>query len=189
MINRLQITNCDDAESYSFSKHNIEYDIWISTVGREDQKKINRMRKNFKEKNIKFFYQYFADWSDEDSVVWKHLENDAPQHRHVQNIISFIKPFAQDNEPHHIGINCHAGISRSTSIGIIALVMSGRTIKEALAEILKDRPVAWPNLRILKFASDILGIDVYSHVNDWKIGCISSHEIFILPNREQKLNV
>ena len=58
MINKIKITNLADAESYSFNKNNKDYNIWISAVGEEDRKQINRMRKNFYEKGVKFFYQF-----------------------------------------------------------------------------------------------------------------------------------
>lgn len=185
MINKIKITNLADAESYSFNKNDREFDIWISVIGEEDRKKINRMRKNFKEKNVKFFHQFFADWSDEDGIQWEHLKEEAPKLQHIQNIISFLKPYADDNIPHVLGVNCYAGISRSTAVGIIALVMSGRTVEDALKEILSVRSVAWPNLRILAFASDILNIDIHGYVSDWRKKCMSSDEIFI-PNRMQK---
>jgi predicted protein tyrosine phosphatase len=186
MINKVKITNLADAESYSFSKNKTDYDVWISVVGDEDRKQISRMRKNFQEKNVKFFHQFFADWSNEDGIQWKHLENEAPQLQHIQNIITFLKPFAEDDKPHNLGVNCFAGISRSTAIGITALVMAGRTREEALTEIVKDRPETWPNLRILGFASDILNIDIHGHVSDWKKKCMNSSEIFIMPDRLQK---
>jgi len=186
MINKVKITNLADAESYSFSKNNTEYDVWISAVGQEDKKQINRMKKNFQEKNVKFFHQFFADWSNEDGIAWKHLEHEAPQLQHIQNIITFLKPFTEDDKPHNLGVNCFAGISRSTAIGITALVMAGRTADEALTEIVKDRPEAWPNLRILRFASDILNIDIHGHVSNWKKKCMNSDEIFTLSDRMQK---
>jgi predicted protein tyrosine phosphatase len=168
MINKIKITNLAEAESYSFNKNNTEYDVWISVVGEEDRRQINRMRKNFKEKNTKHFHQFFADWSDEDGIQWKHLEIEAPQKQHIQNIIAFIKPFTENNKPHNLGVNCYAGISRSTAVGIIGLVMSGRTVDQALKEVLKARNIAWPNIRILGFASDILGIDLKTPVVNWK---------------------
>jgi len=152
MINKIKITNLADAESYSFNKNNRDYDVWISAVGSEDKKQINRMRKNFQEKNVKFFAQFFADWSDEDGMQWGHLEHEAPQHQHIQNIITFLKPFTEDDKPH---------------------------------ELLKVRVEAWPNLRILGFASDILGIDIHGHVVNWKKRVMQSEEIFI-PDRQQK---
>lgn len=185
MINKIKITNLADAESYSFNKNNNDYDVWVSVVGNEDRKQINRMHKNFQEKNVKFFHQFFVDWSDEDGMQWSHLKQEAPQLQHIQNIITFLKPFTEDEKPHTLGVNCFAGISRSTAVGIIALVMAGRTVDEALTETLKYRPEAWPNLRILGFASDILNIDIHSHVVNWKKRCLQSDEIFVMPDRQQ----
>ncbi len=50
MINKVKITNLADAESYSFSKNNTEYDVWISAVDQDSKKQITRMKRNFKEK-------------------------------------------------------------------------------------------------------------------------------------------
>jgi predicted protein tyrosine phosphatase len=183
MINKVKITNLQEAESYSFNKNNTNYDIWISVVGEEDRRKINRMKSNFLQKGTTHFHQFFADWSDEDGIKWEHLIAEAPQKQHIQNIITFLKPYTTDEKPHNLGVNCFAGISRSTAVGIIALVMSGRTREEALTEILKHRPEAWPNLRILGFASDILNIDIHGHVSDWKKKCMNSNEIFVVPDR------
>jgi predicted protein tyrosine phosphatase len=183
VINKIKITNLAEAESYSFNPNNNDYDVWISVIGKEDRKKANRMGKNFAEKNVKFFHQFFADWSDEDGLQWKHLEHEAPQKRHVQNIITFLKPFAEDDKPHSLGVNCYAGISRSTAVGIIALVMSGRTVEQALKEILKVRNIAWPNIRILGFASEILEKDIKTHVAKWKT--CSLEEGIWMPDRMQ----
>jgi len=188
MINRIKITNLADAESYSFNKNNTEYDVWISVNGEEDRKQINRMRKNFNEKNVKHFHQFFADWSDDDGIEWGHLKHEAPELRHIQNIITFLKPFVKDEKPHSLGVNCYAGISRSTAVGIIALVMSGRTVDEALKEILKVRNVAWPNLRILGFASEILGVDIKTYVQNWKKQSLELTDI-IIPDRIRPENI
>ncbi len=186
MINKIKITNLAEAESYSFNKNNKHYDVWVSVVGQEDKKQINRMRKNFQEKDVRFFAQFFADWSDEDGAQWGHLIQDAPQLQHIQNIITFLRPFAEDDKPHNLGVNCFAGISRSTAIGITALVMAGRTVEQALTEILKGRPEAWPNIRILGFASEILGKDIKTPIANWKKLCSESSDLFIMPNRQQK---
>lgn len=186
MINKIKITNLSEAEHYSFGNNN-DYDVWVCVVGEEDRKVVNRMRKNFAEKNIKFFNQFFADWSDEDGIEWNRLERDAPQSRHIQNIITFLKPYTEDHEGHCLGINCFAGISRSTAVGLIALVMSGRTIEEALSEVLKVRFVAWPNLRILNLASQILGVDLVTHVKHWKQCSLDSTELYV-PDRLRQSN-
>jgi len=183
MINKIKITNLSEAESYSFREYDNEYDVWVSVVGEEDRKKINRMKKNFTKKNVKSFHQFFADWSDEDGINWVHLEDQAPQINHIQNIITFLKPFTGDDKPHNLGVNCYAGISRSTAVGITALVMSGRSVEQALKEILKVRSIAWPNIRILEFASEILGKDIKTHVVNWKKSSLEDG-IFV-PDRMQ----
>ena len=175
-----------EAEKYSYNKNNRDYNVWISVVGEEERKKINRMRNNFTEKNVKFFHQYFADWSDEDGETWKHLEASAPQKKHVQNIVSFLRTYTDTETPYHLGVNCFAGISRSTAVGIIALVMSGRTPAQALTELLKQRPEAWPNLRILRFGGEILEVDLYTPVVEWKQDVTTAREVFIMPDRKQK---
>lgn len=188
MIHKVKITDLTDAESYSFNKNNKEYDIWISVVDEYDKRKVSRMQKNFAEKGVKSFAQFFYDWSDEDDHTWNHLRQQGPQLQHVQNIITFLRFFTSDDKPHRLGVNCFAGISRSTAVGVIALVMSGRTPDQALTEILKNRPEAWPNLRILKFASSILGIDVYTPVKNWKDQLTLSKELFIPPDRKLSLH-
>jgi hypothetical protein len=184
VIHKVKITDLSDAESYSFNKNNKDYDIWISVVDEADRRKVSRMKKNFSVKGIKSFAQFFYDWSDEDNHIWAHLKEDGPQKHHVEKIINFIRPFANDDKPHRLGVNCYAGISRSTAVGIIALVLSERTPEQALMEILKNRPEAWPNLRILRFASEILGTDVHTPVEKWKEQLTNSKELFIPPDRK-----
>jgi len=184
MINKVKITDLSDAESYSYGPKN-DFDVWISTVDIVDKRKINRMKENFAKKGIKSFAQFFYDWSDEDSHLWSHLSSEGPEKRHLQNIITFLTPFVNDNVVHNLGINCFAGISRSTAIAITALVMTGKTVEEALTYVLRVRPEAWPNLRMLGFASEILGKDIKSHVVEWKDRCLNSTDIFLMPDRRQ----
>ena len=184
MIHKVKITDLSDAEGYSFNKNNKDHNVWISVVDEADKRKVSRMQKNFAEKGVRSFAQFFYDWSDEDGFTWNHLKEDGPQKHHVEKIINFIRPFANDDNPHRLGVNCYAGISRSTAVGIIALVMSGRTPEQALTEILKNRPEAWPNLRILRFATEILGVDVHTPVENWKKQIKQSNELFIPPDRK-----
>jgi hypothetical protein len=52
----------------------------------------------------------------------------------------------------------------------------------ALEYVLAIRPIAWPNLRILRLGSEILNVDMVSVVKNWKEnilgdgGIISSYE-------------
>ena len=120
MINSVTITDLYDAVSRSFKE--VEQNAWISTVDEEDQNKIRMMRGNLYKRNIKHFAQYFYDWSDEDSepYIQKNLEEKGPREQHVNNIISFIEPLVDSSIVYNLGINCFAGVSRSTAIGVIA---------------------------------------------------------------------
>lgn len=167
MINKVKITDLSDAESYAYGPNN-DFDVWISAVDPVDKRKMNRMKELLAKKGVKHFYQLFSDWSDEDGLQWATLQMDAPESRHIQNIITFIKPFVEDDKVHNVGINCFAGISRSSAIALIVLTMSGKTIKEAIDYVMKVRFQAWPNLRMLALATDILGVDIHTPVVEWK---------------------
>lgn len=183
MINKIKITDLATAENYSFGPRN-DFDVWVSAVDIADKRKINRMKQNFNKKGIESCAQFFYDWSDEDNHSWSYLAPEGPQKQHVQNIIAFLTPFVKDNIVHNLGINCFAGISRSTAIAITALVMSGKTVGEALTYVLKIRPEAWPNLRILGFASEILGKDLKTPIAKWKNDCTACADIFLMPNKK-----
>jgi predicted protein tyrosine phosphatase len=168
MIRSIIVTDLSTAVSNSFKV--IEQNAWVSTVDEADEKKIRMMRKNFCKKMIPYFAQYFYDWSDEDDDLYiqKNIEEQGPREQHVNNIISFLQTIVDSNKDYNLGINCFAGVSRSTAIGIIAWVMQGKTPQEALDDIIKIRPMAWPNLRILRFASERLDINLVKPVKDWK---------------------
>jgi predicted protein tyrosine phosphatase len=167
MIAEIKITDLSEAEGYAFGGKN-NYDVWISAVDEDDEHKMHRMKKLLNAKDVKHFFQLFYDWSDEDGVEWDHLESSGPQYKHIESIINFLKPFAEDDKVHNLGVNCFAGVSRSTAIGIIASVMSGKTPDMALDYIRSVRPMAWPNLRVLRFGSEILGKDLKTPVENWK---------------------
>jgi predicted protein tyrosine phosphatase len=168
MIDSIIITDLSSAVSNSFK--DIKENVWISAVDEADQKKIRMIKRNFFKKHVPHFAQYFYDWSDEDNDVYiqRHLEELGPREQHVNNIISFLQTIVESNKVYHLGVNCYAGVSRSTAIGIIAWVIQGKSPQEALDEIINIRPMAWPNLRILRFASERLEIDLMTPVKEWK---------------------
>lgn len=168
MINSITITDLSTAVSSSFKEE--RENVWISVVDEADQKKIRMIKSNFSKKQIPHFAQYFYDWSDEDNDVYiqKNIEEKGPKEQHVNSIISFLQPIVDSDKVYNLGVNCYAGVSRSTAIGIIAWVIQGKSPQEALDEIIKVRSMAWPNLRILKFASERLKIDLATPVKKWK---------------------
>jgi predicted protein tyrosine phosphatase len=170
MIAEIKITDLNDAESYAFGPNN-KYDVWVSAIDEDDEHKMHRMKKLLNKKGVKHFFQFFYDFSDEDENIFyvnKNIEDVGPRKDHIKSIIDFLKPFVEDDKVHNLGVNCFAGVSRSTAIGIIASVMSGKTPDMALDYIKTIRPMAWPNLRVLRFASEILGKDLKTPVEKWK---------------------
>ena len=168
MINSVTITDLSTAVSASFKEG--KENVWISVIDEADQKKMRMMKKNFSKRKIPHFAQYFYDWSDEDDdpYIQKNIDELGPREQHVNNIISFLQPIVESDKVHNIGINCFAGVSRSTAIGIIAWAMQGKTPQEALDQIIKVRYQAWPNLRILGFASERLKKDLVTPVKQLK---------------------
>ncbi len=59
----------------------------------------------------------------------------------------------------HLLVHCHAGLSRSTAAAILILAQryADRPANEALAEVARLRPRAWPNLRMLELGDAALG--------------------------------
>jgi len=145
--------------------------LWVSTVDPEDLPELQKMHQRLSKKATEHFYQLFYDWSDEDKdpYIQSHLEGSGPQKHHIENLIGFLKPRIESPTDHHLGINCFAGVSRSTAVGIIALCLAGRSPKEALQETLSLRPQAWPNLRILRLGSEILHLNLTDPVKNWKL--------------------
>ena len=183
MIESVTITSLAEAKHRPFQQ-DLKQDLWITTTDPEDEEKIKKLKTRFTKVGVKHHYQFFRDWSDEDheTYIQDRIAIEGPQERHINNIISFLDPYIGDNTPHHLGVNCFAGVSRSSAIGIIAWVMQGKSIEEALQEVLRVNPGAWPNLRILRLASARLGKNIMTPVLDWKTeqskkGIINPYEL------------
>jgi predicted protein tyrosine phosphatase len=77
----------------------------------------------------------------------------APRHEHVAALLSFgCRLLEEPQADVHLLIHCHAGVSRSTAS--MALILA-QTLPDSAAgrifeEVLRIRPQAWPNLRILE---------------------------------------
>ena len=61
----------------------------------------------------------------------------------------------------HLLIHCHAGISRSTAAMLMILAQAQpRESEDAIADrLMRIRPQAWPNSRMIAFADELLGRD------------------------------
>ncbi len=59
----------------------------------------------------------------------------------------------------HLLIHCHAGVSRSTASAILLLAQQHpeRTAHDIVGQVIRLRPQAWPNLRIVEIGDALLG--------------------------------
>ncbi|HTV45227.1 MAG TPA: protein-tyrosine-phosphatase [Stellaceae bacterium] len=92
----------------------------------------------------------------------------APEMWDVELLLAFgrdldaFEPAAGAGEPHpHLLVHCHAGLSRSTAAAILILAQREPTqpVRDIVGRIIRLRPRAWPNLRIIEFGDRLLGRD------------------------------
>ena len=84
-----------------------------------------------------------------------------PEPADVEAILAFGRVLGEEaaarNEGHLL-VHCHAGISRSTAAMamLLAQVHPDEDEREIFARLLRLRPQAWPNSRMIDFADDLL---------------------------------
>ena len=173
MINKITITDLDGVKKIAKGLTQSDHNVWISALDTDDQKDAEELRNLFNGRGIDYHVEFFYDFDDVDcsEQYAEKFKSKAPNKKHIANFIDFLKPYVDSKDYLNIGVNCFAGISRSTALAIMAWVMSGISTREALENVLQERWVAWPNLRILRLASELLGIDMVSPVKDWKKEC------------------
>jgi predicted protein tyrosine phosphatase len=81
----------------------------------------------------------------------------APERWDVELLLSFARDLGAGGT--HLLIHCHAGVSRSTAAAALVLAQRcpDQPADEVLEEVVRLRPRAWPNLRILELGDGILG--------------------------------
>lgn len=83
-----------------------------------------------------------------------------PQKADVERILTFGRDLlAEPANCGHLLVHCHAGISRSTAAMtmILAQARPERPAAEVMAAVVGIRHKAWPNLRMIEFADELLG--------------------------------
>jgi predicted protein tyrosine phosphatase len=82
----------------------------------------------------------------------------APERWDIELLLAFSRDLAGATEAHLL-IHCHAGVSRSTAAATLVMAQTcpDRPVDEVLREVVRLRPRAWPNLRILELGDEILG--------------------------------
>jgi predicted protein tyrosine phosphatase len=82
----------------------------------------------------------------------------APERWDVELLLAFSRDLGRSHSTHLL-IHCHAGVSRSTAAAtlVLAQMHPDDPAEELLREVVRLRPRAWPNLRILELGDQILG--------------------------------
>jgi predicted protein tyrosine phosphatase len=80
----------------------------------------------------------------------------APEAADVERLLAFG---AELGRQAHLLVHCHAGVSRSTAAAALILAQQQPELPAAAAleRVLRLRPQAWPNLRILELGDTLLG--------------------------------
>ena len=80
----------------------------------------------------------------------------APKKTDVEAILAFARDVGEIS---HLLIHCHAGVSRSTAAMLMILAQAhARASEDSLVDrLVKIRPQAWPNSRMVAFADELLG--------------------------------
>jgi predicted protein tyrosine phosphatase len=81
----------------------------------------------------------------------------APESLDVEQLLNFARDLTEARGKHLL-VHCHAGVSRSTAAATLILAQSrpDRPAEEALQAVVRQRPRAWPNLRILELGDALL---------------------------------
>ena len=81
----------------------------------------------------------------------------APESLDVEQLLTFGRDLTEARDTHLL-VHCHAGVSRSTAAAalILAQTRPDRPAEEALQAVVRQRPRAWPNLRILELGDALL---------------------------------
>ena len=77
----------------------------------------------------------------------------APREEHVAELLTFGRGLLDEpREDAHLLVHCHAGVSRSTASMalILAQTLPDVPASRIFEEVLRIRPQAWPNLRMLE---------------------------------------
>ena len=163
-IQSIKICDVQEAKKCAGGYGGNNYTAWISTLDCEDGRDMYNIHRKFTQRGIPHFYRYFRDADD----TCPYAETEGPQREDVEYIINFLTGLKNQDKNHHLGINCFAGIARSSSISLVAWVLCGFCEEVALDKVLAVRGCAWPNERILRLFDEITGKNTRQVVADWK---------------------
>jgi predicted protein tyrosine phosphatase len=95
-------------------------------------------------------------------VIDERESNEPPRQQDVTQLLAFGRDLMHESpKDAHLLVHCHAGISRSTASMalILAQALPDLPPRAILQEVLRIRPKAWPNLRIVEIGDKMLDRD------------------------------
>ena len=95
-----------------------------------------------------------------DDVIEELPDKVIPREDHVRRILALGGDLMREaGDGAHLLVHCHAGISRSTAAMSLILAQACPAVAGSaiVAEVLRIRTKAWPNLRLIEFGDALLG--------------------------------
>lgn len=164
MIETIKVTDVHIAKEISGGYHGGNHTAWISTLDPEDEHFMYNIKRKLERRGIFHFGLYFKDMDDGAPEA----DFEGPCKEDVEKIINFWTGLKSQDRAHHVGVNCYAGIARSTAVAMIGWMIQGYQPEVALDKVLFVRSVAWPNERILRLYDEITGSNAQEVVLKWK---------------------
>ena len=94
-------------------------------------------------------------------IIDPHPEFSGPEAQHVEQVLAFGRGLPNVGRGGHLLVHCHMGISRSSASMFLILAQARPEVPaaEVLAEVVRIRSLAWPNLRMVELGDAMLGRD------------------------------
>jgi predicted protein tyrosine phosphatase len=106
---------------------------------------------------------YFHDVEKYESVLFEFKQLVSKEQ--LEEVLAFTARLQDDDK---LLVHCHAGISRSTAVASAILCQHGLNPVDAVKEIYQQRPLAIPNMLVVRLMDDLLNLDnelIVAHEN------------------------
>jgi predicted protein tyrosine phosphatase len=129
-------------------------------------------------RHVEFFDDVSATFKDDHPYK-------LPSKEMVARTLEFAKTIQKGDK---VLIHCHAGISRSTAMAIAVAVQFGLDPERAIKWVEEVRPQLYPNVLIIQYADEILGLDgaLFKAYEHWRTNV---QGVFYMPPEVTKEDV